>query len=75
MPKTYRKGTSVKWKFGSGYGHGKVKASHTEKVVRKIDGKEITRNGSPENPAYDIDSDHGHDVLKLHDELEKDDES
>jgi len=68
----YSEGTAVKWKWGSGYGHGKVQSSFTKKVTRKIDGEEISRNGSEDNPAYYIEVDDGNNVLKLHSELQKD---
>lgn len=70
--KTYGEGTQVKWKWGNGYGHGKVQSSFTEKVTRKIDGQEITRDGSQDNPAYYVKVEDGNNVLKLHSELEKD---
>lgn len=70
--KAYRQGDNVKWKWGGGYGHGSVKSVFTKKVTRKIDGEEITRNGSEESPAYYIERQDGNNVLKLHREIEKD---
>lgn len=69
----YKEGTKVKWKWGNGYGEGSVKSGFTEKTTRKIDGNEVVRNGSKDDPAYYIDSDDGNNVLKLHSELEKND--
>ena len=68
---TYQEGTKVKWKWGNGYGHGKVQSAFTRKVTRKIDGSEVTRDGSDDNPAYYIDVEGGNNVLKLHSEIEE----
>ncbi|GAB4463856.1 MAG: DUF2945 domain-containing protein [Armatimonadaceae bacterium] len=73
MSKAYQEGQKVKWKWGNGYGHGEIKTVFTEKVTRKIDGEEITRNGSEDNPAYYITVEDTNNVLKLHSEVEKDD--
>ena len=67
----YSEGDSVKWAWGSGYGHGTVQSVFTKKTVRKIDGNEVTRNGCSDNPAYYIQVDDGNNVLKLHSEVEK----
>ena len=67
----YEEGSKVRWKWGQGYGHGVIKSGFEEKTTRKIDGKEVTRNGSKDDPAYYIDSDDGNNVLKLHSEIEK----
>ena len=71
MSKTYNKGTKVKWKWGNGEGTGKVEKSYTEKVSRKIDGNEVTRDADDDNPAYYIEQDDGGHVLKSHSELSK----
>lgn len=70
--KKYTEGSAVKWKWGNGYGHGKVQSSFEKKVTRRIDGSEITRDGSSDNPAYYIQVEDGNNVLKLHSELESD---
>lgn len=67
----YSEGDDVRWKWGSGYGHGTVQSVFTEKTMRKIDGSDVTRNGSQDNPAYYIRVDDGNNVLKLHSEIEK----
>lgn len=67
----YSEGDHVRWKWGSGYGHGTVQSVFTEKTMRKIDGSDVTRNGSQDNPAYYIRVDDGNNVLKLHSEIEK----
>lgn len=72
MSNSYSEGDKVKWKWGSGYGHGKVQSRFEEKTTRKIDGEEVTRDGSQDNPAYYVQVDDGNNVLKLGSELEKD---
>jgi len=64
-------GDEVRWKWGSGHGRGTVQSVFTEKTVRKIDGNEVTRDGSEENPALYIRVEDGNNVLKLASEVEK----
>lgn len=68
----YYEGDSVKWKWGTGYGHGTIKSRFTEKITRTIDGSEVTRNGSEDDPAYYITVEEGNNVVKLGSEIEKD---
>lgn len=68
----YNKGTAVKWKWGNGWGRGEVEERYTEKVTKTIDGSEITRKASNEEPAYLIVQDDGDKVLKSHSEVQKD---
>lgn len=68
----YNEGDHVKWKWGNGYGHGEVQSVFTKKVTRKIDGSEVTRDGTEENPAYYVVVEEGNNVLKLESELESD---
>lgn len=67
----YDKGSRVRWKWGEGYGHGAIQSVFTQKTVRKIDGAEVIRHGSNDDPAYYIESDQGNNVLKLHSEIEQ----
>ena len=67
----YSEGDEVKWKWGNGYGHGTVQSVFTEKTTRKIDGSEVTRDGSEEDPALYIRVEDGNNVLKLQSEVEK----
>ena len=69
---TYEEGDQVKWKWGNGYGHGSVQSVFEQKTTRTIDGSEVTRNGSQDDPAYYIRVEDGNNVLKLHSEVEKD---
>jgi hypothetical protein len=66
-----KSGDHVSWNRGSGKGHGTVKSVKAEKVTKTIGGKTVTRNGTRDNPALTIDSDHGHDVLKRESEVKK----
>ncbi len=67
-----RKGSTVSWSWGNGSAAGKVIAVHRDKVTRTIKGSEITRNGSDEDPAYEIEQQDGAKVLKLRSEVERD---
>lgn len=66
-----RKGTSVKWKWGSGTAEGKVQETFTESVTRTIKGTEITRNGEKDNKALLIEQKDGNQVLKLENEVKR----
>lgn len=72
MSDSYNIGTDVKWKWGNGWGHGTVDERFTEKVTRTIDGSEVTRDASHDEPAYLIKQDDGDRVLKSHSEVQKD---
>ncbi|MCW2866619.1 MAG: hypothetical protein JWR20_807 [Marmoricola sp.] len=67
-----RTGTEVSWKWGGNTASGKVTEIHREKVTRTIKGSEITRNGSDDDPAYEIEQEDGTTVLKLRSELQED---
>ena len=69
MADTFDKGDAVKWNWGPGEAEATVKEIHTERVERTIKGKNQTRNGSDDNPAYVLEQDDGTQVLKLHSEL------
>ena len=64
-----RKGTQVTWKYGTGTATGKIEETHKETVSRKLKGSEITRHGTPDNPAYLIVQENGDKVLKLKSEV------
>ncbi len=64
-----RKGTTVSWKYGTGTATGKIEETHRESVTRKLKGSDITRHGTPENPAFVIVQDNGDRVIKLQSEL------
>lgn len=66
----YKEGDRVKWEWGNGTASGEVKSIFEEKVSRKIDDTEVTREGSKDNPAYYIERENNN-VLKLESELSK----
>lgn len=65
----FNEGDSVKWSWGNGTGKGTIQSKFEEKTTRKIDGTEVTKNGSAENPAYYVKVEDGNNVLKLGSEL------
>ncbi len=66
---SFRKGSNVKWNWGNGEGTGEVQEKFTSKVTRTINGSEITRDASKDNPAYLIKQEDGDRVLKSESEL------
>jgi hypothetical protein len=64
-------GDKVCWHWGSGTATGTVRETFDRKVSRKLKGSEITRNGSPEDPALYIEQEDGDGVLKLASEVER----
>ncbi|QXT38376.1 DUF2945 domain-containing protein [Gymnodinialimonas ceratoperidinii] len=47
----FSEGDSVQWNWGDGTAKGKVQSVFTEKTTRKINGNEVTRNGTKHDPA------------------------
>lgn len=68
--KAFEIGSTVAWEWGQGEATGTVHEVHKDTVTKQIDGSEITRHGTGENPAYEIVQEDGGRVLKLHSELE-----
>jgi hypothetical protein len=66
-----RKGTTVSWKYGTGTATGKIEETHKESVTRTLKGSEITRNGTPDNPAFVIVQENGDRVIKLQSEVKE----
>ena len=66
-----RKGTRVRWNWGSGEGEGTVAEIFRGRVTRKIAGAEVTRNATREEPAYLVRQDDGGTVLKSRSEVER----
>lgn len=66
-----REGTKVKWKWGESYATGEVDETHTETITRTIDGNEIKRKGTNDDPALVIKQEDGQTVLKLKSEVER----
>lgn len=69
MAYDYHIGDKVEWDWGSGTGTGTIDERFTEKVTRTIDGNEVTREASEDEPAYLIEQDDGDRVLKSASEI------
>ncbi len=65
----FKVGAKVQWKWLGGTVEGVVEEVFTKKTVKTIKGKTITRNGTPEKPAYLVKSEAGNLALKLETEL------
>ncbi|MBB3034974.1 hypervirulence associated TUDOR domain-containing protein [Alteriqipengyuania lutimaris] len=63
----------VQWDWGNGTAKGQIKERFEREVTRTLQGSEITRQGSEDNPAYLIKQDDGDEVLKLGSEIEAQD--
>lgn len=63
----------VKWDWGNGTAKGQVEERFEREVTRTLQGNEVTRDGSEDNPAYLIKQEDGDEVLKLGSELEAQD--
>ncbi len=68
-----REGTAVKWKWGKGIAHGKVKNTFDHEITHTIKGTKVTRKGNPDNKALFIQQENGNEVLKLESEVERND--
>ena len=68
---TYQTGTKVEWDWGNGTGTGKIVKKYTQKITLKLQGSEVTRKASDDEPAYKIEQDDGTEVLKSGSELRK----
>ena len=67
----FSKGDTVEWNWGNGTASGTVEKEFTSKVTRTIEGNEVTRNASDDDPAYLLKQDDGGEVLKSGSELSK----
>jgi len=65
-----RKGSQVRWKWGSSTATGKVVERFGRTVTRTLKGSKVTKRGSEETPAFLIEQDDGDRVLKLSTELD-----
>jgi hypothetical protein len=66
---SYDVGDKVKWSWGNGTGTGTVEKTYTSKITRKLQGSEVTRDGSDDDPALYIEQEDGDGVLKLSSEV------
>lgn len=65
----FKKSSKVQWKWMGKSIHGTIEEVFESKITKNIKGKKITRNGTPENPAYLVKSEAGNLALKLQTEL------
>lgn len=71
MADNYSVGDRVAWKWGDGHGEGEITERFTDKVTRTIEGSEVTRDASDDEPAYLIEQDDGSRVLKSQTEVKQ----
>ena len=71
MSNHYTKGDQVKWDWGNGTANGRIEKVYTQKTTRKINGTEVTRNASKDEPAYYIEQSDDGAALKSHSEVRK----
>ncbi|WP_085808558.1 DUF2945 domain-containing protein [Sphingomonas sp. TZW2008] len=71
MANSFKKGDKVSWSWGNGKAHGKVEEKFERRVQRTIKGSKVVKNGTKDNPAYEVSQDDGGKVLKRGSELEK----
>ena len=72
-PNSYQTDQYVEWEWGNGTASGQIKERFEREVTRTLQGSEITRKGSEDDPAYLIKQDDGDEVLKLGSEIEAQD--
>lgn len=70
MSQEFELGSKVQWKWGNGWGTGEIAEKFTEDVTRIIDGTEVTRKATSDEPAYLIVQEDDQHVLKSHSEIE-----
>ncbi|TWU15875.1 DUF2945 domain-containing protein [Allorhodopirellula heiligendammensis] len=71
MSQKFRIHQHVSWNYAGNVARGQIKESFVEKVTKTIQGTEVTRNGSEQEPAYLIEQEDGDQVLKSESELSK----
>lgn len=69
MTDTYQTNTKVQWNWGEGTAEGYIRQIFRQKVSCTLQGAEVTRNGTADNPAYLIEQQDGAKVLKLQSEI------
>ncbi|WP_100656435.1 HVA1 family protein [Alteromonas flava] len=65
----YAINTKVKWPWGNGCGEGYIRRKYTERVTKKLNGTEVTRDADKNYPAYLIEHTDGSMVLKTASEI------
>ena len=69
--KHYAVNTEVEWKWRSGSATGKIRKKYTDHIVKTLQGSEVKRDASDNDPAYLIEQNDGSKVLKSHSEISK----
>ena len=69
MAYDYHIGDSVEWEWGDGTASGEIVERFTDDVTRQIDGTEVKRTASEDEPAYLIEQSDGQRVLKSASEI------
>lgn len=69
MASRFRNGQRVHWNWGAHVAHGHVVERFDRRVQRTIGGARIVRRGTPDNPAYLVETDDGGKALKRGSEL------
>lgn len=62
-------GDAVEWNWGPSTASGRVTKRFSDRVTLTINGTDVTRNATDDNPAYLIEQDDGSQVLKSASEL------
>lgn len=62
-------GDRASWKWGSGSAEGEIIERFHDDVTRTIDGTEVTRRASREEPAFLLEQEDGQRILKSGSEL------
>jgi hypothetical protein len=65
----YDEGTRVSWRWGAHTARGQIARIFEADVSRSIEGTDVKRHASKDEPAYMIEQDDGARVLKSHSEL------
>ncbi|MEM6366483.1 MAG: DUF2945 domain-containing protein [Planctomycetota bacterium] len=69
MGQKYQVNQYVKWNYGNGTAEGQIKEAYKEKVTKTLQGAEVTRNASDDEPAYLVEQEDGSQALKSETEL------
>lgn len=69
MAQKFQVNQYVQWNYGQGTASGQIKEAFKDKVTRTLQGSEVTRNATDEEPAYLIQQEDGAEVLKSESEL------
>ncbi len=67
----FSKGDKVSWTWSGSTAHGKIEEKFERRVQRTIKGSKIVKNGSEDDPAYEVSQEDGGRALKLGSELHK----